>query len=93
MTENSQPSKWKEILNGFPIIQFVIAGFIGLAATWTTIQLTQNSQAAEIRRNTEKIERLEKDSVSRELFDERTKTIIEKQKETNDLIKQILEKK
>ena len=92
-TQTLQKSKWKEFLDNFPIIQFVGAGLIGLVATWTTIQLTQNSQAAEIRRNHERIEKLEKESVTRELFDERTKTIIEKQKETNDLINKFLEKK
>ncbi len=94
-TEVSQTpkSKWKEFLDNFPIFQFVGAGIIGLCATWTTVQLTQNSQAAEMRRQGEKIDRLEKDSTPRELFDERTRTIIEKQKETNDLIQKLLEKK
>lgn len=74
-SKSSPKSGLKNWLDTFPILQFVGAGIIGLCATWTTIQLTQNSQAAEIRRNSEKIEKLEKESVSRELFDERTKNI------------------
>lgn len=73
--QSSEKGIFRQWLETAPILQFIGAGIIGLCATWTTIQLTQNSQAAEIRRNAEKIERLEKDSVSRELFDERTKNI------------------
>jgi hypothetical protein len=94
MPENtSQKSKWRAFNEAFPVFQFILAGAVGLVATYTTIQLTQNSQAAEIRRHDERIGRLEKEFTPRELFDERTRTILEKQKETNDLIQKILEKK
>ena len=93
IASQSPKSKFRELVDTFPIIQMVGAGLIGLVATWTTIQLTQNSQAAEIRRNTEEIERLKKESTPRELFDERTRTILENQKETKELINKFLEKK
>ncbi|HEX8637363.1 MAG TPA: hypothetical protein VF692_04825 [Pyrinomonadaceae bacterium] len=73
--QQSEKSNFRQWLDAAPILQFVGAGIIGLCATWTTVQLTQNSQAAEIRRASERIEKLEKESVSRELFDERTKNI------------------
>lgn len=90
-TKSSQKSGLKGWLEAFPILQFVGAGIIGLCATWMTIQLTQNSQAAEIRRNSERIDRLEKDSVSRELFDERTRTIRDEQLRQSQMIEKILE--
>jgi hypothetical protein len=90
---SSQKSKWQSFSEAFPVVQFVGGVIIAVCATWTTIQLTQNSQAAEIRRNGERIEKLEKESTPRELFDERTRTILDKQKETNDLINKLLEKK
>ncbi len=92
-TLQTSRSKWQGLTEAFPLMQFIGGVIIAVCATWTTIQLTQNSQAAEIRRVSEKVERLEKDSTPRELFDERTKTILEKQKETYDLIQKILEKK
>ncbi len=98
--QNLQPprreSKWREFLDNFPIIQFVLAGFIGLAATYTTIQLSQNTQAAEIRRASEKIEQLERDSkalLSRELFDERTKAIQAEQARQREMLEKLLERK
>lgn len=89
----TESPRTRRFFEAFPIIQSVAAGVIALAATWTTIQLTQNSQAAEIRRNTEEIERLKKESTPRELFDERTRTILENQKETKDLLNKLLERK
>ena len=93
--ESSQTpkSKFKEMVDTFPIIQFVGAGLIGLVATWTTVQLTQNSQAAEIRRNKEEIEQLKKEQTPFILFDERTRTIIESQKQLNEKFDKLLEKK
>lgn len=96
LTPNSNTEKknaFQKFLEAFPILQLVGAVIIGLAATWTTIRLTQSSQAAEIRRQSEKIERLEKDTVSRELFDERTLKIIDEQKEQRKLLERLLEKK
>jgi hypothetical protein len=93
MNTTSQKSKWQAFNDAFPILQFIGAGVIGLAATWTTIQLTQNSQAAEIRRNSERIEKLEKEQTPLILFEERTRTILENQKETKELIQKFLEKK
>jgi hypothetical protein len=89
----SQKSKWQAFNEAFPVVQFIAGVIIAVCATWTTIQLTQNSQAAEIRRNGERIEKLEKESTPRELFDERTRTILENQRETKDLINKYLEKK
>lgn len=93
LNQNPQASRLKQFLEAFPLVQFVLAGVIGLAATWTTIQLTQNSQAAEIRRQGEKIERLEKEFVGREIFDERTLKIIDEQKEQRKLIEKLIERK
>ena len=86
-------SRMRALFDAFPIIQFIGAGIIGLAATWMTIQLTQNSQAAEIRHNTEKIAKLEKDAVSRELFDERTLRIIENQEKLDKRFDKLFDKK
>lgn len=91
-SSNSTKSKWREFLDAAPILQFIGAGLIGLVATWTTIQLTQNSQASEIRRSAEKIEKLERESVAKDLFEERTKTIIEKQKEQSEMLQKIFDK-
>lgn len=92
-TPHPPRSKWRELMDNFPFIQFVGAGLIGLVATWTTVQLTQNSQAAEIRRQGEKIERLETTAVSRELFDERTRSMIDEQKKQRELLERIFDKK
>lgn len=93
-TQASPPkTRWTDFLSAFPILQFIGLGIITLAATWTTIQLTQNSQAAEIRRQGEKLERLEKDSVNRELFDERTLKIIEEQKRQGERLEKLLDRK
>lgn len=80
-------------LTNVPVIQLVGAGIISFFMAWTTIQVTQSSQAAEIKRNHERIEKLEKDSVSRELFDERTQRIIDEQKKLNSMFERSLEKK
>jgi Flp pilus assembly protein TadB len=85
-------SKWKSFLESFPIIQFVLAGAIGLVAAYTTLQLSQNIQASEIRRNSERIERLEKESVTREIFDERTKTILDRLDKQDSKLDRLLEK-
>lgn len=92
VTQTPQKSKLRELLEAFPIIQFIGAGVIGLCATWTTIQLSDQSQAAEIRRNSEKIERLEKESVPREVFDERTKSMLDQLKDQSGKLDRILEK-
>jgi len=93
---SQQPEKtgFRRWLEAAPVLQFVGAGIIGLCATWTTIQLTQNSQAAEIRETRQKITTLEtqvdrrkeerdkqiddlrRSTVTREVFDERTNTIL-----------------
>ena len=93
ITVNTTATRWKSFLESFPIIQFVLAGLIGLAATYTTLQLSQTSAAAEIRRNSERIEKLEKESVSREIFDERTKTILDRLEKQDQKLDKILEKK
>lgn len=96
LTPNSQAkpkTAWREFLDAFPLVQMVGAGVIGLFATWTTIQLTQNSQAAEIRRNSEKIERLERDQTPRILFDERTQRILDEQIKLNSRLDKLLEDK
>ena len=77
----------------FFLIPLVVAGVIGAASSWGTIQLTQNSQASEIRQQGEKIGRLEKESVPRELFDERTKTILEKLERQGEMIEKIRDRK
>lgn len=87
------PGTMRRFFEAFPIFQFLFTVMVGLVVTWTTIQLTQNSQAGEIKRHGEKLEKLERESTPFILFDERTKTIIENQKETKDLIQKFLEKK
>ena len=70
-------TRFQDVINGWPIIQFVGAAVIGLSAAWTTVQVSAVSQAAENRRADERIRKLETDAVPREIFDERTRTIIE----------------
>jgi hypothetical protein len=89
--QQSDKGAFRQWLDAMPILQFVGAGVIGLCATWTTIQLSQNSQAAEIRRASERVERLEKEFVSRELFDERTRAMREEQLRQSLMIEKILE--
>lgn len=67
----------QDLINGWPIVQFVGAAVIGLSAAWTTVQVSAVSQAAENRRADERIRKLEAEAVPRELFDERTKMIID----------------
>lgn len=86
-----QRSKLQDLINGWPIIQFIGAGVIGLVATWTTLQLSQQSQAARLSAAETKIEKLEKDAVPRELFDERTNKIIDEQERQYGLLIKILE--
>lgn len=93
-TSSPEKSKLKIFWEAFPLLQFVGAGIIGLCATWTTIQLSQNSQAAEIRETRSKVTSLEnlldkqndahdkkfdelkKTMVTKDVFDERTNTIL-----------------
>lgn len=88
-----QRSKLQDLINGWPIIQFIGAGLIGLVATWTTLQLSQQSQAAKLSSAESRLERLEKDAVPRELFDERTNKIIAEQERQYSLLIKILEDK
>lgn len=93
-SQNNDKSSFRRWFDALPFLQFVGAGVIGLCATWTTIQLTQNSQAAEIRETRTKVTALEtlidkqndthdkkfdelkKSMVTKDVFDERTNTIL-----------------
>ena len=98
--QTSQPDEKSAIRRWFdalPILQFVGAGVIGLCATWTTIQLTQNSQAAEIRETRNKVTALEasfdkQKQADEKKFDDLRKTIVTKEvfdERTNTILKQI----
>jgi hypothetical protein len=80
-------------MTGWPVVQFVAASILGLVGIYTTVQLTQSSQAAAIKTNADRIERLEKESVPKDLFDERTLRILEEQKKLNDRFDKFLERK
>lgn len=83
----SQPkSKLREVFESFPIYQTIFLAVFGIISAWVTVTMTQGYQA-------EKILKLEKESVSRELFDERTKAILDEQKRQRDLLEKILERK
>ena len=94
----SQPrSKWQEFRDNFSFVQYVLgvitAAIIGICATYTTIQITATAQTKDIQRHGEKIEKLEKDSVSKDLFDERTKTILDRLDKQDSKLDKLLEKK
>lgn len=78
-------SRWQEFINNFPVLHaaFVIA--FAVVSTYATMQLTQTTQA-------EKIKKLEDSTVSKELFDERTKTILDRLEKQDEKLDKILEK-
>lgn len=91
------PSKLKTVWEALPVLQFVGAGVIGLCAAWTAIQLTQNSQAAEIRETRNKVTTLEtyfdkQNAADGRQLDELKKTLVTKDvfdERTNTILKQI----
>lgn len=93
----SQPkSRWKEFSENFSIIQYALAvisaAIIGICATYTTIQITATAQTKDIERVSEKVGKLENDSVSKELFDERTKTMIDRLEKIDSKLDKLAEK-
>lgn len=84
-----EKSKLRMFWDALPLLQWIGGGIVALCAAWTTIQLTQNSQAAELRETKNKVAALELQvnndvdrKVTREVFDERTNAIL-KQLEVN----------
>ena len=82
-TTSQNNSKWSEFYKSF-LFQIVVAGAIWAAGSWLTSMLTQNSQAAEIRRHDEQIKELQNNQTPRLLFDERTQRILDDLKSLND---------
>lgn len=83
----SQPkSRLREFLETFPLIHIAFVILFSVITTYTTVQVTQGFQ-------TEKIKKLEDSTVSRELFDERTTTILYRLEKQGEKLDKILENK
>ena len=78
-------SKLRLFLEGFPVAHLILVCVFSAGMSYATVWATQSFQA-------EKIDRLEKNSTPREIFDERTKTISDKLEKLDGKLDRILEK-
>lgn len=84
-TQSQTGAKWREFIDKFPVLHAGFVVFFAVASTYATVQLTQAHQA-------EKIKKLEETTVSRELFDERTKAILDRLERQDAKLDRIMEK-
>lgn len=83
----TQPkSKIQAFITAFPLLHVLIVCVFSAGMSYATVWATAGFQA-------EKIEKLEKNSTPREIFDERTKTISDKLEKLDGKLDRILEKK